>query len=122
MDLKEPLLPLLAPSEGPDNVRVELLQHNRILVNWDPLPDEHANGQLHGYTVYLRHYNNRHDENSGERFNVSSSETQILLDGLDGGRKYSISVTAFTTKEGPRSDWKTVIVGKFVLLEINQYE
>ena len=103
---------LQAPSRGPENVHVELLQHNRILVMWDAISSEAANGQLRGYTVYIKDYHN-HDPESATKSNVSSSETQIVIGHLDGGRKYTVAVTAFTVEEGPHSEWQEFIVGTF---------
>lgn len=92
------------------------LNHNRILVIWDPLPDKYANGQLRGYLIYFRAYKREyewHDDGElGQILNVSLSETHVVLSGLDGGRKYQISVAAFTVDVGPRSEWETILVGK----------
>ena len=87
-----------------------------MLVTWDPLPDEFTNGQLLGYIIYLRFYKNEYewydDGELGRSINVSSSETEAILDGLDGGRRYQVSVTAFSVDVGPKSNWKTFMVGK----------
>ena len=90
---------------------MEELQQNSILVQWNQLLPHQANGQLRGYTVYLRdHYN--HDEREYKRFNVTFPDTQIVLHGLDGARKIDVAVAAFTIGYGPRSDWETIRVGK----------
>ncbi|XP_020608539.1 MAM and fibronectin type III domain-containing protein 1-like [Orbicella faveolata] len=86
-----------------------------MLVSWDPLPDEFTNGQLIGYIIYLRFYKNEYewydDGELGRSVNVSSSETQVILDDLDGGRRYQVSVAAFTVDVGPKSNWETFMVG-----------
>lgn len=95
---------------------MEHLQRNSILVAWDPLPEEDSNGQLRGYAVYLRYYKQEyewHDDGElGRMVNVSSSENHVVLNELDGGRRYQVSVAAFTVEVGPRSDWETFMVGK----------
>lgn len=106
----------LAPGIAPPNVRMQQLRHNRLLVTWDSLPDNYANGDLRGYLVYYREYKNQYewspdDGELGESVNVSSSETQVVLNDLDGGRKYQISVAAFTVDVGPRSEWQAIIIG-----------
>ena len=64
------------------------------------------------YTVYLRDHHN-HDEKFVKRFNVTFPDTHIVLDGLDGGRKYDVAVDAVTqVGKGPRSEWETILVGK----------
>ena len=88
-----------------------------MLVTWDQLPDEFANGQVLGYIIYLRFYKHEYqwydDGELGRSVNVSSSETQAILDDLDGGRRYQVSVAAFTVDVGPKSNWMTFMVGKF---------
>ena len=95
---------------------MEHLPDNSILVRWDPLPEEQSNGQLSGYKVYLRvykdHYQWHGDGELGQCINVSSSENHVVLSKLDGGRRYQVSVAAFTVEVGHRSDWETFLVGK----------
>lgn len=90
-----------------------------MLVTWDPLPDEFTNGQLLWYIVYLRFYKNEYewydDGEFGRSINVSSSETYVILDDIDGGRRYQVSVAAFTVDVGPKSNWETFMVGKCVI-------
>lgn len=106
-----------APDMAPPNVRVELLQDNSIMVTWDLLSEKLANGHIRGYIVYCRVFKNYyhwHDDGElGKSVNVSSSETQIVLSGLDGGRLYQVSVLAYTIDMGPRSEWIKVLVGKY---------
>lgn len=106
----------IAPGIAPPNVRLQSMLHNHIRVIWDPLPGKFANGELRGYFVYIREYKNHYewsdDGELGTSINVSHSETQVVLDDLDGGRKYQISVAAFTVDVGPRSEWQTIVVGK----------
>jgi len=86
-------------------------------VTWDPLPDEFTNGQLFEYIIYVRFYRHEYewydDGELGRNVSVSSSETQVTLDDLDGGRRYQVSVAAFTVDVGPKSDWMTFMVGKY---------
>ena len=99
-------------------MRLERLLNNNILVTWDPLSDMSANGQVRRYIVSYREYKNHYqwydDGEEGKSINVSSSENQLVLGGLDGGRKYQIAVAAYTIDFGPQSDWQTIMVGKWV--------
>jgi len=104
-----------APTEAPPNVRVEQLKNNEILLYWDPLPEIHANGEIRLYEVFLRHHHYQwyHDGELVRAVNVSSSENQLLLRDLEGGRVYEVAVAAFTIEFGPRSEWEKFQVGKY---------
>lgn len=108
-----------APTEAPPNVRVKQLKNNEILIFWDPLPEMHANGEIRLYVVYLRewrhHYRWYDDDELARVVNVSSSDNQLLLSDLDGGRVYQVAVAAFTIDFGPRSEWEKFQVGKYAL-------
>ena len=108
------------PVEAPPNVRVEQLKNNEILVFWDPLPEMYANGEIRLYVVYLRewrhHYQSYDDDELARVVNAGSSDTQLFLSNLDGGRVYQVAVAAFTVDVGPLSDWEKFQVGKCALL------
>ena len=99
---------------------MQSLKDNSILVMWDQLPEKYANGKLQGYLIFTRTYKNEyewHDDGEFEQIlNVSISETRVVLHGLDGGRRYQISVAAFTVDVGPLSEWETIMVGKYALI------
>ena len=90
-----------------------------IVVRWDPLTEQYANGYLRGYRVYCREQNYHHrpdydhrHEYLGKSINTSSSDTQVVIRNLDGGKIYEISVAAFTVRLGPHSEWQWIMVGK----------
>lgn len=109
-----------APGKAPPNVHVQSLKDNSILVMWDPLPEKYANGKLKGYMIFTRSYKREyewHDDGElGQILNVSLSDTHVILSGLDGGRRYQISVAPVTVDVGPRSEWTTIMVGKCALI------
>lgn len=80
----------------------------------------YANGRIRRYIVNYREYKNHYqwhdDGEEGKSINVSSSENQLVLSGLDGGRKYQVAVAAYTVDFGPRSEWETIMVGKCAIL------
>jgi len=80
----------------------------------------YANGQIRMYVIYYRewrhHYHWHDDGELGKVVNVSSSENQLVLNDLDGGRVYQVAVAAYTIDFGPRSEWETFQVGEYVLL------
>ena len=96
----------LVPSRPPPNVRVENF-FSTVVVTWDPLHENDANGEILGYTVYYRerwYYNIK---------SLNTSDTEVILSNLTAGKSYEFSVSAFTSVgEGPRSAWHTITVGK----------
>ncbi|XP_022786238.1 uncharacterized protein LOC111326491 isoform X2 [Stylophora pistillata] len=91
------------PSRAPSNVRAASHGLNEFLVEWDPLPHQYANGRLLGYKVYYKdadyYYSSEISVNTS-----NADESQAVLSGVQTGRRYKISVVAFTSKgEGPRS-------------------
>ncbi|KAL9986065.1 hypothetical protein ACROYT_G000134 [Oculina patagonica] len=91
------------PSRGPKGVRVTSLEFSSdLLVEWDPLPQEYANGFILGYTIYCKDYFYPY-----KRVNTSSRYfTQFTLRGLKPAYDYQVAVAAFTSKgEGPLSDF-----------------
>ena len=110
-----------APIEGPGNVIVKqsIFDGHSIVVRWDPLDEKYTIGHLEGYTVYYREQNYHHRpdydhryEYLGKSINTSSSDTQVVIRNLDGGKMYEISIAAFTVHLGPRSEWRWIMVGK----------
>ncbi|PFX28263.1 Transmembrane protease serine 5 [Stylophora pistillata] len=91
------------PSRAPSNVRAASHGLNEFLVEWDPLPHKYANGRLLGYKVYYKDTNYYY---WSEKSVITSNadESQVVLGGVQTGRRYKIAVIAFTSKgEGPRS-------------------
>lgn len=102
------------PSRAPPNVRLSNLDVHDIKVQWDPLPEQYANGQLLGYRVSC--YEN-YDIYSW-RFklktvaNTSRNAHTVTMRGLKEATFYRISVAAFTSKGvGPRS-YSNITTGK----------
>lgn len=91
------------PSRAPSNVRAASHGLNELLIRWEPLPHQYANGRLLGYKVYYK--NTDYYYSSEISVNTSNAdETQAVLGGVQTGSRYKISVVAFTSKgEGPRS-------------------
>ncbi|XP_068738576.1 phosphatidylinositol phosphatase PTPRQ-like [Montipora capricornis] len=98
------------PSVAPPNVRLRNMQDG-VLVLWDPVESQYANGQIQGYRVYYRrqyyyyYYYSDVEKNSTTDANV----LQVALRDLESGKRYEITVTAFTSAgEGPRSQRLTI--------------
>ncbi|XP_068712588.1 uncharacterized protein [Montipora foliosa] len=107
-----------APSRAPTNVRVRNFQPNEILVLWDAVKPQYTNGQIQGYTVHYRNYDYYYyyyyyyGDNAKNVTINDPNVFQMVLRGLNGGRKYQIAVSAFTSVgEGPRSPWISFVVG-----------
>ena len=82
---------------------------NGIKVEWEPIPPERQHGVLNGYNVYYKEQHH-HEET---KLNVSSSVTQVTLFDLHPLEEYEIAVEAYTSMVGPRSEWHTIVVGKW---------
>ncbi|XP_068734461.1 MAM and fibronectin type III domain-containing protein 1-like [Montipora capricornis] len=104
----------MAPSVAPPNVRLRNVRDG-VLVLWDPVESRFSNGQIQGYRVYYRrqyyyyyyyyYYYSYAEKNSTTDANV----LQVALRGLESGKRYGISVTAFNSAgEGPRSQRLTI--------------
>lgn len=87
-----------APSRPPDGLRVtSFVSTSDLLVEWNPLSQDYANGKLLGYTIYYKGVSafGYPDE---EVKTSSHYPTRFTLKGLKPGHKYSVSVAAFTSK------------------------
>ena len=106
---------LQAPSCPPSNIRLQPLQSTNLLVRWDSLPQECQNGQLGGYKVYYRrrYY-------WGEQYHVtaSPSDTQVMIGSLTQLAEYEVWMTAFTFKEGPKSQSQSTVIGGCICIAL----
>ena len=105
------------PSRAPTGLWVTSFNFTSdLLVEWNPLSQQYANGELLGYTIYYRDYNYfwwlwwpYKSVNTS-----SSSLTRFTLKGLKPAHWYLVAVAAFTSKgEGPWSAYKYAITGMF---------
>ena len=87
------------PSIAPSNVRVSNLQLGELKVQWDPIPQQQANGRLVGYRVYYDDYPYWYGLKT-----VDTNNTMLVLRGLKVAHSYRISVAALTrVGSGPQS-------------------
>lgn len=90
-----------APTASPSNIQGVNKSASSIEVTWQEPPPETQNGALSGYKVLF--YKNT---SSGDQQQRISSETRILLTGLDTFTIYMVSVQAYNLAgEGPRSSF-----------------
>lgn len=99
----------LAPSVSPVFHLHNLQSGNAIVVVWRPIPPESQHGVINGYNLYYRE-RHHHEE---RKMNISSSETRVTLFDLQPLKEYEIAIEAFTSIAGPRSEWQTIVVGKW---------
>ena len=72
-----------------------------LLVNWDPIQQQHVNGILKGYTVYYAVHSSPTDDWMSE----DVQNTFASLTNLSKFTQYRIQVAAFTVKgHGPMSE------------------
>ena len=102
------------PSRAPNGLQVTSFEFTSdLLVKWNPLSQQYANGKLLGYTIYYRDYNIVWS--TYKSVNTSSPfSTQATLKVLKAAHEYVVAVAAFTSKGvGPRSAHKYAIAGMF---------
>ena len=91
------LICFLVPTAAPSNVKVlDGRNHDRLFVQWDPIPPNHINGDLGGYKVL---YSLLSDTAvvSQKSFKISThpSVNSATLTDLLSGSVYSIEVLAY---------------------------
>ena len=103
------------PSRGPSNLRLSNLQASEVKVQWDPLPQQYANGRLLGYSVYVYEYG--YYANYVKTIYTDSSGVHfVIVRGLKAAQRYRISVAAFTSKGvGPQSYYSYITTGAVCL-------
>lgn len=102
------------PSRAPNGLRVTSFDFTSdLLVEWNPLPQQYANGKLLGYIIFYR----ENQDNSSYKwvFALGQSSSYFTLKDLKPAHQYQVAVTAFTSKgEGPWSDFIYVTTGMFL--------
>ncbi|CAH3183367.1 unnamed protein product [Porites lobata] len=87
------------------------VRFDQVKVEWNPLPQQFANGRLLGYTVYFYEYYNWYKLTKS----VSTSGpfvNMVILRGLKAATRYQIAVAAFTSKgAGTQSYWQHITTG-----------
>ena len=104
---------LLAPGCPPTNIRLETVQSTKLLVRWDGLPQGCENGQLGGYKVYYRK-SYKYYWDVAYHVTTGPSDTQVMITGLNQLAEYSVWITAFTFKEGPKSQSQSTVIGWYI--------
>ena len=87
---------VLVPSRAPSYIRMTNVTFNQVKVQWDPLPQQFANGRLLGYTIYYHEYYYPHTKKSLKT--RSPYVNMVILRGLKAATRYRIAVAAFTSK------------------------
>ena len=99
-------------------MRVKNVQANKVLVLWDVVKPQDTNGQIRGYTIFYRDYMDYYyyyyHKDNAENITINDPNLfQMALSGLNGGSKYQIAVSAFTSVgQGPLSPWISFVVGE----------
>ena len=89
----------LAPG-APANVIAYNTSSTSIRVTWREVPGVDQNGVILGYNVFYKPVNNGDEKNQ-----TTDNRTLVAnLTGLEEFVQYSISVSAFNSEEGSRSD------------------
>ena len=103
---------LAVPSRAPTKVSVVNHGLNELLVRWDPLPTQYANGRILGYNVYYKKTQYYYYSDTIARIN-NTKLPKVVLPNIQTGERYQISVAAFTSVgTGPRSSLVYVTKGK----------
>ena len=101
---------VLVPSRAPSYIRMTNLRFDQVKVQWDPLPQQFANGRLLGYTIYYHEYYYTYTKKSLKT--RSPYVNMVILRGLGAATRYQIAVAAFTSKGvGTQSYWQYITTG-----------
>ena len=101
---------VLVPSRAPSYIRMTNLRFDQVKVQWDPLPQQFANGRLLGYTIYYHEYYYTYTKKSLKT--RSPYVNMVILRGLKAATRYQIAVAAFTSKgPGTQSYWQSITTG-----------
>ena len=108
------VLSVSVPSKAPNGLRVTSSEFTSdLLVEWNPLSQQYANGELLGYEIYYQDYNIVWSPHKIVRTS-SLFPTRLTLKGLELAHEYLVAVAAFTSKgSGPLSAHKNAITGMF---------
>ena len=82
------LLSYIVPSGSPNNLTATTISSTALLIEWQAPDIEEQNGVLIGYNIVYG--------SSLESTNVTTLNTEIILDDLDIFTQYSINVSART--------------------------
>ncbi|KAM7442458.1 Protein sidekick-1 [Porites harrisoni] len=98
------------PSRAPSYIRMTNLRFDQVKVQWDPLPQQFANGRLLGYTIYYHEYYYTYTKKSLKT--RSPYVNMVILRGLKAATRYQIAVAAFTSEGvGTQSYWQYITTG-----------
>ncbi|XP_026179391.1 protein tyrosine phosphatase receptor type Fa [Mastacembelus armatus] len=92
--VKEISTPEDIPGSYPKNMSVVGLTARTTKLAWDPPPLTERNGKIVKYMVVYRDINSQHNNTS------STTETQMIIQGLQPDTTYDIRIQAFTSKGG----------------------
>ena len=106
---------LSVPSRAPSNVTFTNVRSTEVTVNWNPLPEQYANGRLSGYIVYFQEAAYHSVSSNTSSVNVTANSTSVTLTGLRPGQRYYTYISAFTSKGvGPRSYFYYITTGRYL--------
>ncbi|XP_034948275.1 Down syndrome cell adhesion molecule-like protein Dscam2 isoform X1 [Chelonus insularis] len=112
IDASEPTDPVVAktqeeaPTEPPQNIKVQSAGSGELIVTWQSPPKESCNGDLLGYIVtWSEHSSSTSGVNQSKSLTVNGwATTKVQLTGLRKFTKYDISIKAFNSiAAGPAS-------------------
>ena len=87
----------VAPSAPPQNVQKTAITSTSASLNWQPPPLDQQNGIITYYMVFLD------EHETGLKFTVNTSATEVNLSDLHPFYTYDITVAAVTVEVGASS-------------------
>jgi hypothetical protein len=81
----------IAPTGPPNNLQATPINSTAVNVTWEPPTPDDQNGVIAIYTIT---YSSQSAMESGS---TNTSDTMVILSGLEEFREYNITVTASTT-------------------------
>jgi receptor-type tyrosine-protein phosphatase Q len=92
-------MPATAPSRPPLEIKGRALTSSSILVQWDPPPVEHQNGEIESYIILCI------EHNTGRTLRLDTTPiTNVTISELHPFYSYVCNVSAVTVDSGPFSD------------------
>lgn len=91
-----------APASFPTNVQTSNVSSQSFRVSWLPPTLEDQNGIIRQYILLV------HEIGTGVVYNMTTSNTYIIVSSIRPYTSYNVSVSAYTVTGGPYSEWITI--------------
>ena len=88
----------IVPSASPGGFEGTPLNSTKLLLTWQPPPENQLNGVLTGYVVNVT------ETETGNQYQISTDVAEFIFQGLHPFYRYTFISAAVTVGQGPFSD------------------